>query len=185
MQLVDETCLQILADCRDAATNADIFIAGDIFRALQGRVDSLGHKNERSCRRSCQSRFAGDASKQRLERDKAAYLPTIPSMVHPAMAHESARTCFVRESMRRRSSCRVSPVVVHARRAAVFSVHLPPRASCKKPLEQLGTSNAERIIRILARTCTVTIERNRKRADTNFRHTDDSSYEKRIVLQNH
>ena len=35
MQLVDETRLQILPDCRDTATDADILMVGRFFRALQ------------------------------------------------------------------------------------------------------------------------------------------------------
>src|SRR2546421_4183257 len=47
MQLVNQFSLQILPDCPDTATDADIASSCRVFRTLQSNVDSVRHEMER------------------------------------------------------------------------------------------------------------------------------------------
>src|SRR6266853_1764119 len=171
MQLVDQTCLHILPDGRDSASDADIFTAADIFRALQSSVDSLGHEMEG--RPALHLNRVSRVVRQNKDWDvigRRIAPPSLPRFIRPWSTNRSKHISS-QDPRAHILHATSRPFVVQARRAAFFPVHLLPCASRKKPLEQIGTPHTERIIHVLARTCAVTIQRNGKRTHTNFRHT--------------
>src|SRR5882724_12038164 len=138
MQLVDQTCLHILPDCRDSAADTDIFTIGNIFRALQSSVDSLGHKMER--RAALHLNRVSRVVRQNKDWDvigRRIAPPSLPRFIRPwstnrpkHISSQDPRAHVLHAASR--------PFVVQARRAACFPVHLPPCARRKKPLEQIG-----------------------------------------------
>src|SRR5207248_7779134 len=132
MQLIDETRLQILPDRRDTAADADVVIAGRIFRALQSGLDSLCHEMERRAAHHL-NRFS-----RVMRQDKHWNVigwritpPALPCFIRPwstnrpeHVSSQDPRAHVLHAASR--------PFIVHARCAVFFSVHLAPRASRKK-----------------------------------------------------
>src|SRR6266853_1346158 len=146
MQLVDQTCLHILPDGRDSASDADIFTAADIFRALQSSVDSLGHEMER--RPALHLNRVLRVVRQNKDWDmigRRIAPPSLPRFIRPWSTNRSKHVspqdprAYVLHATSR-------PFVVQARRATFFPVHLLPCASRKKPFFFNDTAPTERII---------------------------------------
>src|SRR6476619_6837432 len=95
--------------------------------------------------------------------------PALPAVVRPSATHGAEHVAAeypradVRESPRR-------AVVVGTGFTALVALHVLPRPGVDKPVEQLGTADAQRMLQILVRSGAVAVDRYRERVDAKFRH---------------
>jgi len=158
MQLVDQACLQILPDGRYAPTNADVVLARRRPRLLQRGMNASGDKLKFRASRHPERRprVMGEHENGRMVR-RLIPPPALPAIIRP---RASDGTEHVSAENPRPESCKppLGDVVVDAGLAISLSVHPLPGTRVKKPLHQLRTIDAERILQILARPGTVAVD---------------------------
>src|SRR5678815_3124235 len=169
MQLVDQRCAQVLADRCHAAAEPDVESARRIARLAQCRLDAVGDEMED------RATFPRDRRprmmRQYEHRDAIRGLvppPALPALIRPRATHGAEHVAAeypradVRESPRR-------TVVVRTGFAVLVALHVLPRSGVDKPVEQLGTADAQRMLQILVRSGAVAVDRYRERVDAQFR----------------
>ena len=93
VQFIDQTGLQILANCRDPASNLDVTCSSGVACALERGVDPVRNEVERGAGPPLRSARGHGASGQTSEHEKADCLPTSRSSYRPAISHARDRTC--------------------------------------------------------------------------------------------
>src|SRR5581483_7914648 len=159
VKIVEEARLQILADRRHAAADADVPIARGLARALQRFIDSARHEVEHrsSLHRERRARVMRQHEDRHVVRRFLAP-PSLPALVRPGPAdgaeHVAAhdpRSDILEASGR-------EFVVDTLLTTVAAAVHCLERARVEEPLEHLRSAHAERMLERLVGPGTEAIE---------------------------
>src|SRR5947207_915909 len=170
MQLVNQTGAQILPDSGYAAAEAHVAPTRRCGRLLQGDVNAFRDKVKLRTPRHAERR----ARVMRQHEDgrvirRLVAPPALPAVVRP---RASDRTEHVAPKNPGTDSGKalLRNSVIDSRLSILVTVHPPPHACLEEPLHQVRAPDAERIVEILVRPGTVTVDGNREALDAEFRH---------------
>src|SRR5258707_1472684 len=172
MQLVDQTGAKILTHRLGAAANLHVAALGGEPRLLQRRLDPVGHEDEGGA--AIHLDRIARMMRQHERRRVIGWVvapPALPALVRPGATdwpeHIAAKD--KRAEPIHRTMC---VGLIDAVRAAVLTDHCPEHARTEYPLVQFPPTLAERIFKTLLRSCSETVERDRKACNAHFRHDE-------------
>jgi hypothetical protein len=171
VQLIYEALTQILLDCIGPTANAHVSIRGRLSRQVQRLSNSVRDEVERRVA------FHADGWTRMVSQDEDRNVvrgtvspPSLPVHVRPGAANRS-------EHVSPENPCADIPksacgeVVVDPGCAAFLAKQGPLERACREqPLVQIGPANAERVVEILVRACSVSIERDGETVNANSCH---------------
>jgi len=158
LHLVDQAGAQVLSNRGNAATQSNVEAARGFPCPLERRVNAISYEME-----NCPASHLDRGTRvMRQDEDRCVVgrlvaPPAFPGVIRPASAdgpeHVSAEDprADARESTG-------GDIVVDAFFARFRAVHLLEGARMKEPVDQFGTIDAERVLEILIRARTVTVE---------------------------
>src|SRR5258708_6220591 len=174
MQLVDQRGAQILANGGHAAPEAHVTAACGGLCLLQGGVYALGDKTEFGAPRHPDRR----PRVMRQHEDgrviwRLVTPPALPAVVRPR-APDGTEHVAAKDPRADSGKALLRNAVIDSRLPAVFAVHLPPNARVEEPLHQLGATNAERLLKILARPGALAVDGDREALGATCRRHDSA-----------
>src|SRR5881296_3876723 len=148
MHLVDEPCLEVLADRRDAAAQPHVFPAGRPDRLLERVMDAGGHEVKYSAPFHAQ-RFARVSGQHEHGRVIWRVLapPAAPRLVGPGTA-DGAEHVAAEDPRANAVEAARGELVVDAGLSAGLAVHLVKRPSGEDPFVELLAADAEWILHV-------------------------------------
>src|SRR5208337_2930555 len=162
MHLVNQGLSKILPNNGYATTDPDIAAARCSDRVLQSRVNAFGDKAKLGTSRHPERRTTvmRQHKNGRVIRRQVTP-PAFPAIVRP---RASDRTEHVTSKNPGADSGKafLSNSVVDSRLSVIIAMHPPPYPCVKEPLHQLRAAHAERILEILVRPGTVSVDGNRE-----------------------
>src|SRR5262245_52517766 len=106
--------------------------------------------------------------------------PTLPTVVRPRAA-DGTKHVATENPGADSGKALLRDSVVDSGFSIAVAVHRSPHARMKDPFHQLGAAYAKRILEILVRPGTVTIDGNREALDAEFRHGLSGAYDAAVV----
>src|SRR5579862_5482817 len=168
--MINQSCLQELANRGNPAAQPNVFTAGRRGGTLKGGSDAVGYevKSRSAVHRNRLPRVMGEDEDLRVVGWRVAP-PSFPSVVRPGSAH---RPEHIAPQYPRADVLEPTPrkIVVNAGRAAFHSVHLTKRAGGKCPLVERHAADAERIVVALAGAGAVSVDGNAEAVDAKVGH---------------
>src|SRR6185312_16167882 len=177
VQFVDQSGTKILAHRFDAAADLHITTLGGDLRLFQGRLDSVSHEEEGGATFHLDRipRIVGQYEGRRVV-GRILTPPTLPVFVRPGSTHRAEHVAAEDEGAEPiHGPARI--IIIDAARAAALADHCLEEARADEPGVQVLPALAERIVETLVNSCSETVERNRKRSNTQFRHNAPSDCE--------
>jgi hypothetical protein len=170
VQIINHPGAEILPDSRDAATDANIAIAGGCFGLIQRRFNAFGNKSKLGAA----SHFERRPGVMSQHEDghvigRLITPPTLPTVVGPWTSHGPEHVAAEypgADSFK----AKFREVVVDSRFAIRLPMHLTEDARAKGPIHQLRPINTERVLQILIEPGAVTVNGNAKTLNPHFRH---------------
>lgn len=166
MEVVNEFSVQKLLDRGNASPDPNVFSVCRGGSTLRGGVNPVGNEMERSLPRH---RDGGTRVVSQHEHRSVEWRifapPTLPGLVRPGPSDgpKHVTTDDPRSDVVETTS---GEIVVDTRRPAVVPKNALHGASGEHPIVQGHAANAERVLKVLARAGTVSIDRNPKRVDS-------------------
>src|SRR4029077_11639378 len=170
MQLVNQGSAQILPYSGYAATEAYVTAARSSGRLLQSGVNAPGDKAKLRTSRHPERRalMVRQHEDRRVIRRLLAP-PTLPAVVRPRPS-DGAEHIAPKNPGTDSGKALLRNSVIDSRLSIVFAVHPAPHACVEEPLHQLRAADARRILEILVRPGTVTVNGDSEALDAEFRH---------------
>jgi hypothetical protein len=170
MHLVNELRLKILANRGNTASEPDVLSIRGLGGLLERGMDPASDKAElgASIHRDGRPGMVCEHEDRCVIRRVLAP-PPLPGAVRPRPAnwpeHVSTHDpgSYTRKAARRK-------LLIRVYRSAVFAVHLPKGASRDDPVVQREAAGTQRVVQVLARARTLSVEGDRKGVHTKLRH---------------
>src|SRR5580658_1205651 len=158
MQLVNQRGAQILTNGGYAAAEANVAAACCSAGLFQSGVNAAGDKPKLRASRHTERRpwIVGQHEHRRVKRGLLAP-PAPPAVVGPRTADRTEHVA-PKNPGADAGKAALRDAVIDSGLAAVLAVHPAPYACVEKPLHQLKACDAERVLKILVRSGTVTID---------------------------
>src|SRR6202051_5100201 len=158
MKFVEQTCLQILPDDRNAAADANVLAAGDLCRPRQRGLDAIGHevKDGAALHLDRRARMMGQDEHRHVVR-RIVSPPALPGMVGPLAAdraehvssHDPCAHIFHRLS---------GEVIVGVGRSPLLADHFVKHPRLEQPVWQLHAANTKLMLQVLIWTRPESVE---------------------------
>ena len=162
MKLVNQAGAEVLPNRGNPAAQPHILFASDLLGLGERGFDSFGDETKlrSTLHRDGRSWIVGEHKDRRVV-GRFVAPPAAPALVRPRPSHRAEHVSSenpgsdVLESL-----CR--ELVIHAGVTFAGSMHPLEGSRVEKPVDELGTAHAERMLQVLAGTCAEAIDRNRK-----------------------
>src|SRR5262249_24357067 len=151
VQLIDETCLQILADRRHAAANTHVAAVRGGACLLERGVDAFGDEVKFGA-----ARHFEDWPRVLREHEHRCVIgrliapPALPTLIRPRPPHRTEHVASYDPGPDALEAL-LGECVVDSALAALLAVHPAPRARREEPLHELGAPHTDGILQVLPR----------------------------------